>query len=245
MDHFDIKVILLAIIAITHIQNCLNIQNVYETAQLEKNNRLLTSMLSAMKQDLADQIDTIRITKLHRHDLHHHLTLLSAAAHQSSLSAFDAYVKKLNDRLDETGIQAYCLNFSLNAVLSIYLKKAQDHGISVTHEIRVPEVLSVEDIDLSLVLANAIENAIHANQKIALNARSLDLKLYEEAKTLTLIIENPTLGSTLFKDGLPQSSEPDHGYGSLGIKTLAERYQGTALFQNKKGRFTLIVQLPL
>jgi sensor histidine kinase regulating citrate/malate metabolism len=141
---------------------------------------------------------------------------------------------------------AYSNNFNLNAVLSVYLKKAKDEKIHCTHDISLLEALPFDDIDVGLILANGIENAINANMKILdPNHRFIDLKINTAQQYLTILIQNPIETPLQFKDGLPLSKNPGHGFGTLGIKSLAQKFKGSALFSVEKGRFTLIVQLPL
>lgn len=244
LEHFELKLIALAILFFSHTLIFINFIKFFDRSTLEKHNRILEELLSKMREDVSSMIDKIRETQLHRHDLHHHLAVLSACAHQHNLKEFDAYVTKLRHKLDVAQIELYCVHFSLNAVLSVYFKKARDHQIRLDPVLSIPESLPLKDIDLALILANGLENAINANLKILTDKRFIDLNIEVNASALTLVLQNPIEDEPTFLDGLPQSTQPDHGYGTIGIFALAKRNHGFAHFNAKKGRFTLIVQIP-
>lgn len=244
IKHLELKLIALLILSVSHSLIFLNFIKFFDLLHLEEHNRILEEMLVHMREDLSSMIEKIRETQLHRHDLHHHLAVLSACAHQHNLAEFDAYVLKLRHKLDDIAIELVCPHFSINAVLSVYLKKALDHQIHITKALCIPDFLPLKDIDLALILANGLENAIHANQKVPLERRFIDLRIDSDAVAMTIILSNPYEGPIDFMDGLPQSSIEHHGYGTLSIFALAKRNGGFARFSAKKGRFTLIVQNP-
>lgn len=244
IKNLELKLIVLTILFLSHTLIFINFKRFFDMVNLEKHNKILEEMLVKMREELSSVIEKIRETQLHRHDLHHHLAVLSAGAHQHNLAEFDAYVQQLRMKLDEASIVLYCTHFSLNAVLSVYFKKAADHQIEILHSLSIPESLPLKDIDLALILANGLENAIHANTNVPLDQRFIDMDITHDDAALTLILTNPYAGEVDFLGELPQSTQDGHGFGSIGIFALAKRNGGYARFNAKKGRFTLIVQLP-
>jgi hypothetical protein len=244
--YLEITLVIYTIMILSHVYAYLYFLSFLNVNLLEKNNRVLEELLDSMRSNLNDQIESIKLNRQHRHDFHHHLSVLSTLAHSSNLKEFDVYVENLNQKLSETTVFAYSNNFNLNAVLSVYLKKAKEAQIQCTHDISLLEALPFDDIDVGLILANGIENAINANMKILdQNHRFIDLKINTSQQYLTILIQNPIETPLEFKDGLPLSKNAGHGFGTLGIKSLAQKFKGSALFSVEKGRFTLIVQLPL
>jgi hypothetical protein len=244
--YLEISLVIYTIMIISHVYAYLYFLSFLNVTLLEKNNRVLEKLLDSMRSNLNDQIESIKLNRQHRHDFHHHLSVLSTLAHSSNLKEFDAYVENLNERLSETIVFAFSNNFNLNAVLSVYLQKANEAQIRCTHEISLSESFPFDEIELGLILANGIENAINANMKILdLNHRFIDLKINTDHHYLTILIQNPIEVPLEFKDGLPLSKNLGHGFGTLGIKSLAQKFKGIALFSVEKGKFSLIVQLPL
>lgn len=244
-DYFSVTLVIYLILLLSHFYAHLYIQSFYKETLLENNNLILEKLIDSMKSNLNDQIESIKSTKLYRHDLRHHLGVLSTFAHENKTEEFDAYVESLNHKLNETALSTYCENININAVLSVYLKNAEEASIVATHEISLSEKLPIDEIDVGLIIANGIENAINANLKMPRLSRNMLIKIKNDQKILTILIQNPLCEDISFKDGLPQANQAGHGLGTLGIQRLAEKAKGSALFSVEKGRFTLIVQLPL
>jgi len=201
-------------------------------------------MLEGLRADLRAQIETGWAMKLLRHDLRHYLQSL-ILAHQGNQGEFEALVEKIQGKLEETILVPYCQHFSINAILSSYFDQARTENIQVAHRIELPETMPIEAIDLSLILANAIENAIHANLQFPESQRYLEVTIKHQLSKLTLLIENPVDHRIDFSDELPLSPQADHGLGTHSIRRLVKQAQGSAYFSAQKGRFTVIVQLPL
>lgn len=240
----ELKLLLLTILLVAHVLITLDFRKQAHLATLKDVNRLLETMLDQSRSELTEHLEKLRLIRLYRHDLHHHLSVLHLAAHAQNLDAFDAYVVSLKTRIDSTEIRQYCAHFEINALLSAYFKKANDHQILVTHRINLEETLPIDILDLAMILANAIENAIHALQEVDPIDRQLSVLISQDDDGLIIRIENPYRKEPVFEDGLPITTQPDHGHGTRGIRMLTQRYQGLVHFSVKKGRFIMIVQLP-
>ena len=65
----------------------------------------------------------------------------------------------------------------LDAVFSSYFDQAQNQGIRVEATISLPDVLSIDEGEMAVVLANALENAIHANLALPWDQREIRCKI--------------------------------------------------------------------
>lgn len=244
MQRPELRLLLLTILLVAHVLITLDFHKQAHLTKLEDENKLLETMLDQSRSELTDHLEKLRLIRLYRHDLHHHLSVLSYAAHTQNMDTFDAYVQTLQARIDATALTQYCAHFEINALLSAYFKKAADHQISVSHMIGLEEILPIDVLDLAMILANGIENAIHALQDVDPVDRQLSVLIRQDDCGLLIRIENPYGKEPVFEDGVPVSALPDHGHGTRGIRMLAQRYQGLADFSVKKGRFIMIVHLP-
>lgn len=64
------------------------------------------------------------------------------------------------------------------------------------------------------------------------------------AGKLLIEIKNPYAGELSFRDGLPQTTQPNHGHGCRSIQTIARGCRGLCEFNAAGGVFTLRVVLP-
>lgn len=71
----------------------------------------------------------------------------------------------------------WCRPPVLDAVFSSYFEQAKNQGIRVEAAVSLPDTLPVDEGELAIVLANALENAIHANLELPPEQRELRCKM--------------------------------------------------------------------
>ena len=121
----------------------------------------------------------------------------------------------------------YCNNPTVNAILVYYIQKAEHEGITVNVDCHLPEKIPTEASELAMVLANAIENAIHACEKISEDKERLIKIKIVSSPQLALEITNSYTGMVEFDEkGLPLPTEIGHGWGTKSISAFVEKYDG-------------------
>ena len=114
-------------------------------------------------------------------------------------------------------------------------------------EVRVPAQLPYGEMDLCIILANTLENAIRACWEVPQDKRLLRLKLeLTDNQRLTLFVENACSQLVTFgPDGLPVTSQSDseHGLGLRSVQGVARRHRGLMRCQCEEGKFLLWVAL--
>lgn len=221
--------------------------------------RLMIS-LDAERQAQAErrQMDTLRrdyevlqkklaLGRGYRHDMRHHMTALTALLQRKDYDGAMQYVSQWQGQLVHIETETWCGNSAVNAVLSAYLTQAEEIGCQLEVDVKLPETLAFEDIDLCVVLANALENAVHACQNLPDGmSRFIRLSvLLTERRRLAISVENPCGDALTFdKNGFPVvSRRPGHGQGLKNIAAVAEKYNGLFQCGCEDGCFTLRVML--
>lgn len=127
----------------------------------------------------------------------------------------------------DMSVPHYCMNPTVNAILVYYIRKAEHNKIMVEADCRLSENPSVDPSELAMVLANAIENAIHANNKLPENReRFIKIKVISSPQ-LAIEVTNFYNGEVLFDEsGLPVSKEIGHGLGTKSIAAFIEKHGG-------------------
>lgn len=118
-----------------------------------------TVMMSRQMEDIRRTEDAMRIE---RHDMRHHFQTIAAFAQNGDSDAVLDYVGKSQERLDSIAPKRYCNHPILNAVLTNAAAQAEQIGIVTEIAVILPEDLPVDVLELSIVFANALENAIQA-----------------------------------------------------------------------------------
>ncbi len=214
--------------------------------QMEQQADVLEMKLALAKQDIASLRAIEEQTAVYRHDLHHHLRVIDGflAAGQPEQAA--QYIREADSGISALSPVRYCENETLNLLLRAFAAKAVASGVRMTIRADVPAVLSLPDPQLCAMVANGLENALHAVESLLPGTeRSIDFFCTVRQKNLLIQIENPFSGEILMRDGLPASQDGRRGYGCLSIRSIALRHGGDCLFEAKDHRFTLRIAVPL
>jgi signal transduction histidine kinase len=111
-------------------------------------------------------IDNINSMKILRHDMKHHLNAIEAFINDGMIAQAQKHLRTLNTDLNIIVAEKFCENYVVNVFLSSYIQKARNEKIAVDCEADIPEDIHVNSIELGLVFANSLDNAINACKQI-------------------------------------------------------------------------------
>jgi hypothetical protein len=206
------------------------------TLQNEQN--ISQMQLAAAQVHLEALQESQEKTILYRHDMRHHLNLIRAYLKDNNHAAALKYITDVEETIEDAAVETYCSNYSVNLILSSYITKARNEEIAVETQIDLPEKNAVADMDLCVIFANAIENAINACKRIpSTNDRTLKIVCKRKNDRLFIQISNRFDGKVSFVNDMPVSMEENHGLGTKSIAAVAEKYNGVYSFTAEDGVF--------
>lgn len=97
-----------------------------------------------------------------RHDYHNHMQVMKAQLALGNHQGLEAYLDQLERELDRVDTLVKSGNLMADAILNSKLTLARRHKIRIDCKARLPERISVEDVDLCVILGNLLDNAIEA-----------------------------------------------------------------------------------
>ena len=171
------------------------------------------------------------------HDQRHFNNVLLELLAQGKTGEATALLRSQNKavRVDD---KVYCENPTVNAAVCHYAALAQQAGIEVQAALDIPAGLAVDSLELSMVVSNLMENAIHACEKLPGGQKRYLRFTARPVGRLLLEMENPCPADTaLGNDGLPVAQKKNHGVGSKSVMAFANQYGGELLYQIKAGDF--------
>ena len=212
----------------------------YRQAQQQQIFASQSSMIAQRAQLLRESEEKLRIE---RHDLRHRLQAVALMIERDEKAEALAYIGASQAQLDEAKPVRYCQNAVLNAILAAYFSQAQEAGITVETKLAIPEELPVDASELSVVFANALENAIHACSALPEGQRRIICRCVNSPRFI-FEIANTCTGETAFdRDGLPIATEAGHGLGTRSIAAFVEKHQAICSYRQEDGWFRLQIGL--
>lgn len=181
--------------------------------------------------------------RIERHDMRHHFQTIAAFAQEGDSAAVLDYVGKSQEKLDSITPKRYCDHPMLDAVLLNAAAQVEQMGIAIEIAIVLPEELPVDALELSIVFANALENAIQAVRELPESQRRIICKSVIHPRFM-IEISNPYAGTIAFDEqGLPIAGKQGHGIGTRSIIAFAEKYHALCLFRAENGWFKLQIAI--
>ena len=180
------------------------------------------------------------------HDLKHQITLLKAEA-DSGKSV--RYLEKMEHEIKVYETQNKTGNQVLDAVLANKALLCQNEGIELKFMIDGAQLAFMEDMDISALFGNMLDNAIESARKQEnQEKRLIGLYVTQEKQFLRIRTENYCDEKLEFRNGLPVTTKKDkhlHGYGMKSIRTIVEKYEGSSMASQRNNWFELKILIPV
>ncbi len=215
----------------------------YHFQATRQNMELLEFQVENLKEKMAQDAAIAEQSRIDKHDTRHRFqTVAYLLENEKTSEALDYIAQYVSQFQLETTV-SYCKDILLNATLSSYFGRAKKAGITLETYLSFPDTLPIDSGEFSIVIANALENAIKACCSFPEEQRTIVFKCIYKPK-LMLEISNPCDKDIVFsKDGIPLSKEKEHGIGTRSILAFCKKYDAFCSFSAENSRFTLKVVL--
>lgn len=218
-------------------------QEYEQKSQLEQHHHIMEIQVSQSIKEIESIRRSAYETALLRHDMHHFLDNILTYTENGNLEAACRAIKDTMDFVDSTAVTRFSSNELVNSVLSYYKNMMDQQDIRFEMSVSIPQVLPCPELSFTSILANGLENAVHAVAGLSPAKRVVILDLKTNGGKLLLSIKNPCLPVQNWSDGVPQSTREGHGLGTQSIKYTAKKLNGNCQFTESDGYFMLRVIL--
>ncbi|MDL2233200.1 GHKL domain-containing protein [Ruminococcaceae bacterium OttesenSCG-928-L11] len=176
--------------------------------------------------------------KAMRHDLRHHFRMLRELAVQGNLDALTLYLDEYDDAYLARGAESYCGHEVTDMVLRLYAGMAEQRGVALTVDVRVPQDMDIGSVDLCVVLSNLLENALEACDELPEESRWIRIGIVWQMSRLSIVMDNSFDGVAPVTGGryLSRKRGSFTGVGLTSIQAVAARHGGTAHFYPDRDR---------
>ena len=233
-----------AVMLLTYVIIFLSLVSQYNLQLSEYTNSILTSQSESFQKQLEAINSTEEQVRIMRHNLRYNLIVLSDMLTAGDTSGALEYLGSFGQKLDESQKEVYCSNSTANAILAYYIDRAESKGIKTEVQFAMPENISVDIMDFTAAVANALENAVNACAKVSGGKKKLRIKTTESKQYIVEIANNYTGKVSFDEEGLPISKESGHGIGTRSISAFAQKNNAVLDYDVTDKWFKLRIVLP-
>ena len=204
-----LAVVVMILIALVYVTLFLVLFEQIHNLKAQERQRVLEAQTVMMCKRVEDILRAEETMRIERHDMRHRLQTVASLTQRGDYAALLDYIGSSQEKLTAAEPKHYCNNPALDA------------------------------LELSIVFANALENAIKAVKELPQDQRLIICKSVMSPRFM-IEISNPYTGEVTFDPwGVPVADKPGHGIGTRSIVAFAEKYNALYRFQAENGWFKL------
>lgn len=210
--------------------------------------------MEAQIKDMEQFYDGLRAVK---HDMRHHMAdmetlLLQESGVAETAAQLKEYVTDLERTIDAFDMKYRTGNPVTDVIMERYVRITQEKQIAFESDFIFPKDFHISAFDLSIILNNALENAVEACEKLPMTEkRNISLTSFCRGNMFFIELQNSCDGNLTYegKDGqqpILKTTKTDtklHGLGFKNMERCAEKYYGKAAYTMHDGTFKLCVML--
>lgn len=211
----------------------------------EKNVALMKKQLELQEDNLLYLEEKYDETAKIRHDIKNHISCALTMAEQTEHETLIEYLRDLSEEKIVLVDNYVKTNRKvLNAVINTKYKTAKTKGIDIQC-IVMDELNNINNLDISVLLSNLLDNAIEAcekNQKTS----EINLKIWSDAGYYCIELNNTVESDILVDNPYLLTSKEDkqfHGIGLRSVRAIVDKYNGMINFYQKSNKFYVYVSL--
>ncbi len=206
----------------------------WKTKQEENRQReIFSAQMADLQSHISETEQLYQDMRNLRHDMGNHLMTLNQLYDQGKYDAARQYTDKLNEKMAKACHDVNSGNPVTDVILSGRKKEMEERGIAFSCDFHYPMARAVDSFDISIILNNALSNAIEAieREKDCLSEMPHISLLSDCRKNMYMIEVSNSYRGDLETDpisGLPFTSKTGegHGFGLASIRHAARKYLG-------------------
>ena len=176
------------------------------------------------------------------HDFRAHLDTLAAMLSQENcdVGMIRTYLHGLQTEQTKRLLLVNTHHTALDALLNQKALMAKNRGIDIQFRVNDLSAVTINLVDLTVIISNTLDNAIEACEKLPAADRQIYVQLLLEDGELFYGVRNRTLPVDLLPDRLPATTKEDpsyHGYGLQNVQTTLKKYHSVYALNYENGWF--------
>lgn len=239
----NLSLICLILLIVSNMLIFMFVNNIRE--HYENKNKLLIAEELVKQQEKQYNIlldNNERIIKM-RHDYKNFIIGVLSEIEEGNYSQVKIRLDKELTVLNDVSIHSVCGNSVVDTVINYKMLEAENKNIKLNFKYSKLKYLDISGVDLSIILGNAIDNAIEATEKLENELdKIVEVGVFYKGKQVLITVENK-VRENIDTEILRSSKGEHHGYGIINMKAIVEKYNGTIDFSCENGVFSVFVIL--
>lgn len=213
-------------------------------SEIEKEKELYQSML-VMEEKRYDDIKHLseQILKI-KHDMKNMLLSVKSDIVENNVESANTKLKCMLNDIGNVGTIVNSGNRTFDYIVNA--KLANLDGIAVVVSADLCSLRQMDDIELSIVLGNLLDNAVEGTK--GAQEAIIELSVFIKDNYLNIILKNTICESVL--EGNPQLNtnklgHTEHGFGIKSVREIVTKYEGTLVFFEENNKFCAHIMIPI
>jgi uncharacterized membrane protein len=168
--------------------------------------------------------------KMFQHDIKNHIRYLRVFTEKKDMEQLMEYLSRMDDTVSSTFYKFDVGNDLVNYILSDVEKEYENTGITLQVEGRFPSEVHINNMDIGIIVSNAISNAFEAAAKVSSISNMLvHFRIRSVHHILFIEVTNPVNAKVPVHNGMFETSKENrglHGFGIRNIKECLKKYNG-------------------
>lgn len=173
-----------------------------------------------------------------RHDMKNILLAAIGYLEEGKIDDAKSYLEMIEqNKISVLSENIYCDNIAVNYLIKQKNSECQNRNIHFIC-IVLCEFFEVSDVDLCILIGNALDNAIEASEQV--KNSEVVLQIEEKGGYLNILVKNKFEKSVLKENPklvTTKKEKQHHGLGIRSMKTITEKYHGVLDFYEKENYF--------
>lgn len=175
------------------------------------------------------------------HEFKNHLGCLQGLLRSEKYMEAVNYINNITNNWNEEIDYVNTNNIIVNSVLNQKMKQAGGKGIPMILAFTNLSGIPMKEEDIVTILANLLDNAIEACDKISDCSKFIKIRFVDENGKVTISVRNPVGEPVKIIGDRVVSTKPnqkEHGIGMINIENAVKKYNGENIYNYNKGYFT-------
>ena len=179
-----------------------------------------------------------------RHDYKNHMIVVNAFLESGNVKEAREYLESINDSINGVINKIKTGNFVSDAILNNKAVAAARTDTKILFSGVIPSS-GIRNEDLCTILANLVDNAVEACEKLPTTVRTIEIESNVINGYLILSISNPTAGDDTGELRTTKKDKKNHGIGLKNIERAVKKYEGAVSIERENKTFTTDVRMKL